>query len=91
MRQVPFTIRTLPWSQYDALQLDGAIPLPMNVASDSLWHQSRNSLPELIGMSSWDVAIADDATNVSASAIEYLTIDSSLRGLVFARCDKRRT
>jgi hypothetical protein len=62
----------------------------MNVASDSLLHQSRSSLPELIGISSWEVAIADDATNVSASAIEYLTITSSLSGLAFARCDARR-
>src|SRR6267142_1146502 len=79
MRHLPFAIKTLPWSQYDALQLNGVNPLPINVASDSSLHQSRNSLPELIGVSS-RCAIADDAIRTNSSDTEpFIVIPPSNR------------
>jgi hypothetical protein len=55
-RQLPFAISTLPSCQNEAVQFDGVMPLPISDASDSDLHQSRNSLAELIGVSSSDLS-----------------------------------
>src|ERR1700693_3683503 len=86
MRHLPFAIKTLPWSQYDALQLNGVNPLPINVASDSSLHQSRNSLPELIRVSS-RCAIADDAIRTNSSDAEpFIVIPPSNRRSWWTHC-----
>jgi hypothetical protein len=76
-RQLPLTIRTLHSSQYDALQLNGVRPFPMQVAWDSALHQSRSSLPELMGRSS-ECAMAEVAINASESAKKFFIISPDL-------------